>query len=274
MDEILSVAGSAVQHGQHNSRVYIMKLDSRDAEGLLDWIDETVKKEGYTKVFGKVPAFGSAAFSDRGYVAEATIPGFFPDGEDLLFMSRFYSRKREAEDRRTLMNDIIKLAAHGNKGRPRARPPEMSKCGPDDCEAIADVYSAVFESYPFPIHEPDYLEEIMASHVDFYGIREEGRLISVASAEKDSDTRTAEMTDFATLPEHRGRGFARHLLELMETALVSDGYRVCYTIARALSPGMNMVFGALGYNYAGTLVKNTQISGGLQSMNVWYKRIG
>jgi len=79
------------------------------------------------------------------------------------------------------------------------------------------------------------------------------------------------MTDFATLPSHRGRGIATHLLGVMDTHAREAGVRVAYTIARACSFGMNITFGRRGYRYAGTLVNNTQIAGSIESMNVWYK---
>ena len=34
---------------------------------------------------------------------------------------------------------------------------------------------------------------------------------------------------------------------------------------------MNITFAKLGYDFGGTLTRNTQISGDLESMNVWYK---
>ena len=36
---------------------------------------------------------------------------------------------------------------------------------------------------------------------------------------------------------------------------------------------MNITFAKHGYSFAGTLTNNTQISGQLESMNVWYKAL-
>ena len=49
------------------------------------------------------------------------------------------------------------------------------------------------------------------------------------------------------------------------------GMRTAYTIARAVSPGMNITFARLGYQFSGTLINNTQISGAIESMNIWHK---
>ena len=59
----------------------------------------------------------------------------------------------------------------------------------------------------------------------------------------------------------------------MDHAARERGHRVAYTIARALSFGMNITFARRGYLFAGTLVNNTNISGRIESMNVWYKRL-
>jgi putative beta-lysine N-acetyltransferase len=81
------------------------------------------------------------------------------------------------------------------------------------------------------------------------------------------------MTDFATRPDCRGRGLANHLLVQAEAAAEKLGIKTAYTIARAYSAGMNITFARNGYTFSGTLTHNTQISGKLESMNVWYKAL-
>jgi putative beta-lysine N-acetyltransferase len=81
------------------------------------------------------------------------------------------------------------------------------------------------------------------------------------------------MTDFAILPEFRGDGLAGAMLGGMELTLGRIGISTAYTIARAVSYGMNITFARAGYRYAGTLINNTHIAGGLESMNVWHKRV-
>ncbi|MFV0269155.1 MAG: hypothetical protein ACK5HT_18680 [Draconibacterium sp.] len=45
-----------------------------------------------------------------------------------------------------------------------------------DCENISSVYETVFESYPFPIHDPDYILQTMKNAVRYFGIEHEGKL--------------------------------------------------------------------------------------------------
>jgi putative beta-lysine N-acetyltransferase len=89
----------------------------------------------------------------------------------------------------------------------------------------------------------------------------------------DTADSNVEMTDFATLPELRGKGYSYYLLDEMEKNMSDTGIKTAYTIARARSYGMNTVFSRHSYIYAGTLVNNTNISGGIESMNVWYKKL-
>ncbi|VVB88342.1 Beta-lysine N6-acetyltransferase [uncultured archaeon] len=81
------------------------------------------------------------------------------------------------------------------------------------------------------------------------------------------------MTDFATLPEYQGNGFACYLLRKMEHEMRKRNIKTSYTIARAVSYGINIIFAKMGYRYGGTLLNNTNISGSVESMNVWYKSL-
>ena len=97
------------------------------------------------------------------------------------------------------------------------------------------------------------------------------KLAAISSCEMDIQSENVEMTDFATLPDYRSRGLASFLLAEMESEMKRRGIVMAYTIARTESYGMNITFGKHGYRYTGTLVNNTNISGGIESMNVWYK---
>ena len=59
----------------------------------------------------------------------------------------------------------------------------------------------------------------------------------------------------------------------MEENMKTAGFVTLYTIARAASIGINATFAKCGYTFAGTLINNTQISGRIESMNVWYKNL-
>ncbi|MFW5780428.1 MAG: putative beta-lysine N-acetyltransferase, partial [Bacillota bacterium] len=99
----------------------------------------------------------------------------------------------------------------------------------------------------------------------------EDTLFAIASSETNKKYLNAEMTDFAILPEYRGKNLSLLLLCEMEKNMKDMGYKLLYTIARAVSYGMNCTFSKLGYQFSGTLINNTNISGNIESMNLWYK---
>jgi putative beta-lysine N-acetyltransferase len=114
----------------------------------------------------------------------------------------------------------------------------------------------------------------MNSGVWYYCIRQEKRLAAIASCDIDTGVQNVEMTDFATDPRFQGKGLAGCLLHAMETEMAEEGVRLAYTIARAGSYPINAIFARAGFRFGGTLPNNTNISGTIESMNVWYKRFG
>jgi putative beta-lysine N-acetyltransferase len=150
---------------------------------------------------------------------------------------------------------------------------KIRRCGPADTFEMAEIYKTVFSSYPFPIHRPEYLKTTMDSHVDYYGVEHAGALVALSSAEIDRASQAAEMTDFATLPEWRGNALSIHLLLAMEQGIAEKGVKTAFTIARAISAGMNITFAKAGYEFGGRLTNNTNISGSIESMNIWYKHL-
>jgi len=278
VDRIETFGSSVLQHGPENDRVYLMKLQQDDAHGVLEYIDELVDQHDYSKVFAKIPATSKDPFLQAGYSVEARVPRFYQGEVDGLFLASYPQAERQKDPDAELVAQVLDAAqaragSSGPVSLPDAEGNQCRLAQADDCPAMADLYQRVFSSYPFPIHDADYLAETMADNVTYAGIWKEDELIALASAEVDSAGSHAEMTDFATDPACRGKGLAHLLLAKLETLMAQARIKTCYTIARATSFGMNITFAKSGYQYGGTLVQNTQISGGLESMNVWYKPV-
>ena len=274
-DRIESLGASTVQHGPLNDRVYLMHLAPGDGEEIVERLGRLADRGGRSKVFAKVPTGRAAWFTSQGYVIEAEIPPG-PGGEEgLVFVSRFVDPARGIPRDGAAVAAVLERARVDRAGGAApALPPGMVEApgGTEDAEAIARLYGAVFESYPFPIHEPDFIRRSMDGGVRYVLIRTlEGRLVAVSSAEPAGGGEMLEMTDFATAPDFRGQGLARRLLATMVRDAHGRGIPLSFTIARAVSAGMNLTFHRGGYRFAGTLVNNTNISGGLESMNVWYR---
>lgn len=275
IDQVETFDNCVLQHGPANDRIYLMKLAREDFPEILAHLNELAESRGYSKVFAKVPAYAQAGFEQNNYRLEAAIPGFYHGETDGLFMARYYDPARSIDPDADRVAAVLEAAQAKAVATPAAKSYAAGDCRlalPADCAQMAELYREVFASYPFPVHNPDYLAETMAENVTYAGIWEDGRLLAVASAERDKDSSNAEMTDFATHPDFRGRGLANVLLWTLEELMAEVNCKTCYTIARATSFGMNITFAQNGYSFAGTLINNTQISGGLESMNVWFKR--
>lgn len=274
-DIITTFEGSILQHGKLNDRVYLMKLDKNDPERTFDHIDTLVKSNHYSKIFAKIPASLKNDAGARGYIVEAGIPRFFNGEEDVFFMSKFPQKRRQETSDKSKIEDVIKVSLEKQRG-PKALPPldsafKIRIASFSDAGDISALYKRVFASYPFPIDNPLYIAETMKDNFAYFVLENDEQPLSVASCEMDIDYKNVEMTDFATLPDQRGQGFALYLLTKMETFMTEKSFKTAFTIARALSYPMNITFAKLGYTFGGTLINNTNISGGIESMNVWYK---
>lgn len=272
-DQVVCFGNSAIQHGKHSDRAYLMSLALSDLPELLPYLDHLALTEGYTKIFAKVPARAQGSFQRSGYEAEAVVPGFYRGEEEVSFMGKYFSEQRRTEQQPELVEQALETALEKEVAEQPELPAEL-RCRPTttaDAPAMVELYRRVFASYPFPIHDPDYLRRTMASHVVYHGVWDDDKLIALASAETDAAGRNAEMTDFATDPDYRGQGLANYLLAGLEETAAERGILTAYTIARAYSYGMNITFAKSGYQFSGTLTHNTQISGQLESMNVWHK---
>ncbi len=278
-DVIETLRRSTLQHGKLNDRIFLLKLAPEDCPDILPLLDELADQRGYTKIVAKVPTELKEWFVRWGYHREARIPGFFNarDRRAVELMARYPDpgRSLDPDPDRT---ETVLAAALKEQGAGRPAPPappyhcRIAEKG--DTPQMAALYRDVFPTYPFPIHDPAYLDETMDGHSRYAGIWKGDRLVSLASAEMDPGEKNAEMTDFATRPRHRGQRFAGFLLGTMEAAMAAAGIRTGYTIARSRSFGMNITFARAGYSYGGTLVNNTQIAGRIESMNIWYKALG
>ena len=274
-DRVETMGHSVVQHGKNNDRVYLMKLAASDFPGIIPKIEAMAVKEGYGKIFAKLPGWTRKELILRGYKIEATVPFFYNEVDSAVFFARFIDPAREFMERKTReeITSIIEKAGslffdekktHGTSSW------DIHLLDKTYAPALSDLYSSVFASYPFPVFDPDYVAQSMDTHTLYFGIFEGDRLVAAAGADMDLN---AEMTDFAVLPEYRGRRLSSVLLNCMEKEVQKRGINVCYTIARAMQPGINITFASGGYLFAGTLVNNTGIAGSIESMNVWY-RIG
>ncbi|MGB8456055.1 MAG: putative beta-lysine N-acetyltransferase [Anaerocolumna sp.] len=272
-DTIERIGNSIIQHGKNSDRIYLMSLNIKDLPGITLKLEELANKNGYTKIIVKAPVCHKGLFEMKGYKTEAVIPKLY-NGDDGCFICKYLDSDRSDDLFRMKCSEILQTALQKDKESCDLQLPEGFVCrqaNERDISAMVELYKRVFESYPFPIHEEEYILKTMRDNVIYFGIWNKNKLVALSSIECTCQYSNAEMTDFAVLEEYRGNGFARYLLIAMEKKLRSLSVKTAYTIARAKSAGMNITFAKNGYTYAGTLINNTDISGQIESMNVWYK---
>lgn len=271
-DKIIRVGESIIQHGKENNRVYLMKLSMNDMPDIIEGIDGLAMEHEYTKVFAKIPCVAKDSFMNDGYIQEAYIPKFYNNDQDCCFLGKFFTEQRRKEVDSYKVKEILNKARSKKPLSHKLDPKYLiRKATPKDTIEMAKLYKIVFKTYPFPIHDEDYLLHTLENDVVYFGVWHDGTLVALSSSELYRDESNAEMTDFATIPEYRGKNLSLNLLAEMEKELKQRNIHTAYTIARAYSFGMNITFAKAGYAFAGTLTNNTNISGNIESMNVWYK---
>jgi putative beta-lysine N-acetyltransferase len=275
-DKIQILPEAVIQHGPHSNRVYLMQLTARNVNPVIEMMEALAFQNSYTKIFARVCDSQKQDFLRHGYHPEAAIPAGITKDAQIVFMAKYLSPKRAWEQCPQEIKAVLSAAASSPKGGGKIKKSKKWKifrCQFSDVDEISRLYRRVFQSYPFPIDDPSYLAQAMQKNYRYYAVRKKKRIIAIAAAEIDHANRCAEMTDFATLNQWRRQGLAKSLLAAMESEMAQAGILTAYTIARSLSWGMNKTFSDTDYTYAGTLTNNTNISGGIQSMNVWYKKL-
>ena len=275
MDKQEYLHDSLIQHGKSNDRIYLMSYHPDSREELYKDLLSLAEKEKYGKIFIKISKQDKDFFQTRGFTQEAIIPRYYPKS-DCVLMTLYLNneRKKIPKEESSIIENVLQLSVRTNQSEDLTNPVSsfsFKALSEKHVNDMADIYRQVFASYPFPIHDTKYLQETMRSHVFYFGCFKDEKLIAVSSAETDKKTGSVEMTDFAVLPDYRGFKLAYRLLLQMEDFVCDKGFRTAYTIARAISYGMNKTFANADYSFGGTLVNNTQICGQIESMNVWYK---
>lgn len=206
---------------------------------------------------------------------EAVIDRYFL-GSDAYVFTKYFTDERKRSNHWIKEDEIVQHLASLERQLQQAAPPKeyvLQKVRETDANALAKLYKDVFEVYPTPLHDPEYIKKTIRDGTVYYCFRFNGKIVSAASAEVQPIYKNAELTDCATLKEHRKHGLMKILLQKLEEELKSNGIFHVYTIARALSVGMNAAFHQLGYTYRGRLINNCYIFDKLEDMNVWCKNL-
>ncbi|ABR55120.1 GCN5-related N-acetyltransferase [Methanococcus vannielii SB] len=275
MEEIVKINDSIVQISELSDRIYVMKFGRNSILETLEEIEKIALKKKLSKIFLKIHEHDKKIFEKNGYIIEGLIENYFLDGS-AYFMSKFFNESRKvpnfSKETKNVLNYVKSISKVSNI--PINKKYGVRIANKNDSVNLAKHYSKVFETYPFPIDNPNYIREtIQSANVKYFIIEDSGKIIAASSCEMDNENKCVEMTDFAVLFENRKEGLSSYLLHIMEKVMSDNGFRVFYTISRSISHGMNITFKKRGYIYGGTAINNTNICGNLENMNFWYKVI-
>jgi len=272
-DKLELIGKSLVQHGKYNDRIYLLDLNPKDLPNLFTNFKKLVSINKYSKIIAKVPKKYKAQFIGEGYIEEAFVPNFYNGKEDMSFLVIYPKKERQIDKQKLKIQKILNIALSkmNIKDIKLNKLFTCRKLDEKDILQMISVYKKVFTSYPFPIFEEDYLKQTMCDNVIYFGVFLDNHLIGISSCEIKNEKSYVEMTDFATLEKYRGKQISLYLLSIMEKEMKKIGIKKAYTMARSLSYGMNIAFSKLGYAYSGTVTNNANISGDIESLNIWHK---
>ncbi|WP_194138507.1 putative beta-lysine N-acetyltransferase [Robertmurraya kyonggiensis] len=215
------------------------------------------------------------ALLEKGFQCEAMIDDYFL-GSDGYFFCKYFTAERRNSEYILKENEIVKNVQDLPQNSGSISPPkeyELMLVSEAEALMLARLYKQVFEVYPAPLHDPEYIKKTMADGTIYYAFTYGDEIVSAASAEISFVYKNAELTDCATLPEHRKFGLMKILLEKLEEQLKAKGIFCSYSIARGLSFGMNAALHQLCYRYRGRLINNCYIFDKIEDMNVWVKNL-
>jgi beta-lysine N6-acetyltransferase len=257
-----------------NDRLKMEKYRGNVTNIMLQ-LEKLAKENQFTKSFVKVHPEDWQQFLSRGYITEAIFTNYY-SGRDAYSMGCYYDLERKTSDYWVVEDDTLLQVKDLPQKADVPKLPDgyiIRRATLDNAEALSELYKAVFEIYPTPVSNPLYLRQVMSEDTIFYVVEKDGIIVSAASAEINREYNNAEITDCATLQSHRKHGLMKIIIELLEEELYNQQIFCAYSIARALSFGMNAVFHQRGYNYTGRLTKNCKIYDKFEDMNVWMKNL-
>ena len=244
-----------------------------EAEALGRQLVREARERSRGRVVTFVPERLAPGLEAAGFAPEGVMPGFYEGEEDCVAMGHYLDPERGALAAPKAVAEV-KALLDAREGTVRPRPPvETILADPTDAPAIADLLAETFAQYPTPSGDPAYVAEAIAEGNPFRFVRVEGEIVACASADLVPEAATAELTDCATVPEHRGNGYMQAILLDLIDDLAERSYPTAFTLARARIPGVNLAFQRLGFELRGTMPQSCRIGGGIEDMNIWSRPV-
>jgi putative beta-lysine N-acetyltransferase len=272
----LSTMGKAIDLDPHNRRIKVYKMPEAEMfPSAKKALEELAEQNDCDKIIFYSKEHEKKCLEQIQCGQEGKIDGFF-QGEDAYIYSLFLNPIRNQSLAMEQEQKVMEIVKEDQK-----EVTEISLCSDftmrsaqvQDAPRMARLYDEVFETYPTPINETDFIVEMMNSDVYFTIIEHDGELVSACSADVFPSFNAAEMTDCATLPEYRGNGLLSQQFLHLEKKMEKMGLQTLFSYSRAVSVGMNLINSRHGYSYGGRLIQNSNIAGQFEDMNIWVKNI-
>lgn len=235
-----------------------------------------LSKQSIDKIICNCDIKSSKILVKAGFELEGKIEGYFK-GEDAFCMSYFISNERRICYDFANKNLIIKKCLEVKHSFANFRKTEFKYCirnaTEDDIKEMINLFSTVFSTYPSHIYDEDFLKQTMKEKVLYKVAVHDGKIIGVASADMDKENLNAEITDCATHPDYRGKGILSSIIFSLESDLRKRDFITLYSLSRAINPSINFVLSKHNYEFSGRMVKNCNICGDFEDMNIWVKNI-
>lgn len=254
-----------------NKRLKIKSISEFKYNDMESAIDYAIEK-GFGKIILNCRYRYVKSLLEANFIIEGIIDGFFK-GEDAFCMSYFINPERKISKKENEEDTIIKKCRSvvSSQSFKDISDFKVRNVTENDIPQMIELFKSVFETYPSPVFNPDYLKEVIDKKTHFKVAVFNDKIVSIASAEMDKENLNAEITDCATYPEYRGKGLLTNLISHLENDLVDMGFYSLYSLSRAINPGINIALKKHGYMYRGRHINNCNICGEYEDMNIWAK---
>ncbi|WP_079477286.1 putative beta-lysine N-acetyltransferase [Halobacillus salinus] len=255
-----------------SQRIKLYELPENMGQEQMKHLEEIAAERECDKIIAYVRAGEETIVESLSFHLEAEVKGLL-NGEDAKVYAKFLNPKRNQPDPENVIQRVQEMDIKPKTLYSLPEDYAMVWGTKHHAEEMADFYGTVFDTYPTPIDDPDYIKQMMDDHVHFSLIYYNDQLVSACSADIFTDLNAAEFTDCATSPHHRGKGLLSHQYPMLETKMKELGIQTMFTYTRAISMGMNIVTAQHGFTFGGCMVQNSMIGTGIEDMNMWYKKL-
>jgi putative beta-lysine N-acetyltransferase len=214
-----------------NKRLKVIDFEVKDYRSFTEYLEFIAQKSKLSKIILDAPENHWQPLFACGFLLEAIHPTLFK-GKSGFHLSKFLSQERitsSSWEKEEIILKKIQQISITTKSLPNKY---IIRTGTkEDISLLVPLFAQIFETYPTPITDTEYLSKIMNQGALFKVISYQNKIISAASIYIDPKTLSAELTDCATLPEYQGQGLMSCLVSELEKEAKNLKLITLYTYA-------------------------------------------